>query len=221
MNWKAAVSGLAAAALLGGAAWVLLVSDVVGVARIEVVGRDRLPESQVVASAGVPLGFPMLRLDLDDLERKVKSIKQVETAEIVREWPGTLRISIKERVPLVMAEIAGRFVQIDRHGVAVEITATSPERRLPRLNVARIGPDDPATKSALTVLNTLPDEIVRRLSALEAPTPEGVTLRFTDGRSVIWGGPERAAEKLKALSALLRLRGTIYNVSSPGAVSVK
>ena len=48
-----------------------------------------------------------------------------------------------------------------------------------------------------------------------------VTLGLADGRSVRWGDPERAPDKIAVLVALLGQPGKVYDVSSPDLPTVR
>jgi len=93
---------------------------------IEVEGcQDVQPES-IRRLAGVLNGDPLLKVDLKAVHRKVISHPLVKEAIVVREFPGTLRISVKERVPV--AVVFGReFALVDGEGIVLSLHATYPE----------------------------------------------------------------------------------------------
>jgi cell division protein FtsQ len=45
-----------------------------------------------------------------------------------------------------------------------------------------------------------------------------VTLRLHDGKTVVWGGTDRAAVKARELAILMRDRARYFDVSAPGTV---
>jgi cell division protein FtsQ len=143
---------------------------------------------------------------------------------VERRWPTTVRVVVRERVPLVAVERDQRYYQMDRDGVIVLTTIRRP-RGLPVLVVANPGPADPATGAALKVRGGLPPRFVGRLAIIEAASPESVMLRFKAGMTVVWGAPERAAEKIRLIDALLatpagRSARTV-DVSSPEVVTTR
>ncbi|REE99691.1 cell division protein FtsQ [Thermomonospora umbrina] len=216
-------------AVLGAAGWVLLGSKLLVVRHVEVSGTRLVPRDRLVAEARIRLGLPMARLDTDAVRDRVRGVREVESAEVRRVWPGTVRIEVRERTPVVAVERSGRYFSLDRFGMTV---VDSPERpALPVLSVGAPGPDDPATRAALGVIGELPDGLARRLTGVEATSPESVTLRLGGERSgdqpltVVWGAPGRAAEKGRLVDALRRTSAgrtaRMIDVSSPEVVTTR
>lgn len=215
--------------VLAVAAWVLLGSQLLVVRQVEVAGAKLVHRDRLVAAAGIRLGLPLARLDTDEVRARVQRVREVESATVRRVWPGTVRIEVRERVPLVVVERAGRFWQIDRFGVTVTESAQRPAA-LPVLNVAAPRPGDPATDAALRVVQELPERLARRLTAVDAPSPESVTLRFsavgdTGPLTVVWGPPGRAEQKTRLVEALRRTpagrSAHTIDVSSPEVVTTR
>jgi cell division protein FtsQ len=223
-RWKAAFVALLVLGVLGTAAWVLLGSRLLVVRHIEVTGTKIVPRDRVTAVAQVPLGAPLVRLPTDAVRDRVAGIQEIESVRVERHWPATIRIVVRERVPVVVVERDRRYRQIDRFGVTV-ITSQVRPRRLPALVVANPGPADAATGAALKVWAALPPRFLRRLVAIDAPSPESVTLRLSAGTTIVWGAPERAADKLRLIDALTRTSAgraaRTIDVSSPEVVTTR
>ncbi|WP_329520145.1 cell division protein FtsQ/DivIB [Spirillospora sp. NBC_01491] len=223
-RWKVVFVTLLVVAVLGTVTWVLLGSRLLVVREVEVSGTRLASRDQVVAAAGIRLGLPMARLDTDEIRGRVERLREVESAEVERHWPATVRIVVRDRVPLVMVERGGRYHRLDRHGVTVA-DGTARPAGLPVLTVTSPGPSDPATLAALRVLTDLPGRLHRRLSEVEASSPESVTLRLSGDLTVVWGPAERSAEKIRLLDALQRTAAgraaRTIDVSSPEVVTTQ
>ncbi|XVQ13818.1 cell division protein FtsQ/DivIB [Spirillospora sp. CA-255316] len=223
-RWKAACVTLLVLGVLGTVAWVLLGSRLLVVRNVEVTGTALAPRDRIVATAGIRLGLPMARLGTGGVKARLERLREVESATVERHWPATVRIVVRERVPVAAVERAGRYYQLDRHGVAV---ADGPSRPpgMPALSSASPGPTDAATLAALRVLDDLPERLSARVSAVEAPSPESVTLRMAGGRTVVWGPAERSAEKVRLVEALQKSAAGRYartiDVSSPEVVTTR
>ncbi|MCT9930651.1 FtsQ-type POTRA domain-containing protein [Planotetraspora sp. A-T 1434] len=218
---RAAIATLLSGGVVGAATWVVFFSPVLGVRVVEITGNTVVPAEQLRLAAGVRTGTPLATVDLDAVEQRVEAVREVESARVERSWPGTVRVTVVERTPVAAVPLGrGRSVVVDRFGVALREVAVVPPR-LPVLRVQRFAAEDPATGSALTVLSRLPEDVLRRVREVRAPSPKSVTLTLTDGRTVVWGDARRAAEKGRLLLAVLGKPATSYDVSSPGVVTVK
>jgi cell division protein FtsQ len=223
-RWKVLFVGLFIFGVLGTATWVLLGSRLLVVRRIDVTGERLVSRQDVLTAAGVRLGEPLARLDTEVVRDRVEAVQAVETARVERRWPTTVRIVVRERTPIVVAQQGNRFLQIDRYGVTVVTSAARPHG-LPVLDVANPTQSDPSLRAGLSVVRALPSWFGRRVVGVEVLSPEAVTLRLTDGVIVVWGAPERGPEKLRLLHGLLGEsppRGVkTIDVSSPEVVTTR
>jgi cell division protein FtsQ len=209
---------------LAALAWVVLVSPLLAVDRVQVTGTQRLDPQQVVEVAAVARGTPLARVDVGETGQQVRSLAPVAEVRVRRVWPATLRIEVTERVAVAAALGGGAAggrggepgaLLLDKGGVGF---ATEPgvPAGLPRLEVAAPGPDDPTTEAALSVLLDLPPELAGQVTVVRASSPSDVSFGLLDGRTVVWGAPGDTATKAAAVTALLRMPGEVYDVSAPG-----
>ncbi|GAA0413582.1 hypothetical protein Acor_10790 [Acrocarpospora corrugata] len=224
--WRTAVAVLLAGGVVAVAGWVVFLSPVLGVREVAVAGAARIPAEQVRRAAGVPLDTPLVSVDLEAVRARVAALRDIESARVDREWPGTLLIAVVERVPLAAVPSPGKTTVVDRYGVVLDVVATEDAAtlvslRLPELRAHRFDPADPGIRAALAVLATLPESLSRRVKQVTAASAETVTLTLADGRTVVWGGPERTGDKSRILTALLRENAMTFDVSSPDVVTVK
>lgn len=223
-RWKVLFVGLFVAGVLGTATWVLLGSRLLVVRRIDVTGERLVSRAEVLAAARVRLGEPLARLDTGVVRDRVESVQAVETARVERRWPTTVRIVVRERTPIVVAQHDNRYLQIDRYGVTVVASAARP-RGLPVLDVANPTQSDPAMRAGLSVVRGLPSWLGRQVAGVDVPSTEAVSLRLADGITIVWGAAERGPEKIRLLHGLLSAsprRGVkTIDVSSPEVVTTK
>ncbi|MFC9974021.1 cell division protein FtsQ/DivIB [Spirillospora sp. NPDC127200] len=223
-RWKVAFVTLLVAVLVAAVGWVLLGSRLLVVRNVEVIGTSLAPRDRVVAAADVRMGLPMVRLGTGDMRDRVERLREVRSAKVERHWPATVRITVRERVPVAVVERAGRFYQLDRDGVTVADSAARPPR-LPALVAAAPGPADPAALAGLRVAAELPGALKQRLVEVSAPGPETVSLRLTGGLTVVWGAQGRTGEKARLLEALRKTAGgraaRTIDVSSPEVVTTR
>ena len=75
--------------------------------------------------------------------------------------------------------------------------------------------------TARLVLGELPPWLRHSVASVTAPDPDQVTLRLTDGITVLWGGTDRAGAKATELTVLMRAHMHYYDVSAQGSVLTK
>lgn len=209
---------LAVATPFAAVAWVLLGSPYLVVDKVVVTGEKRLSSADVLAAAQVRLGTPLARVDTVDVASRVRALGPVASVSVSRSWPGTLRVAVVEREPVAAVGSGKTWTLYDGTGTQLG-TATALPAALVRLQVASPGPDDAATRAALSVLQSLPKSLRLMVAAVTAPSAEQVGLVLRDGRKVVWGGASDGPAKATALIALLKLKGTVYDVSSPTVVT--
>ena len=186
---------------------------------IVITGLGAVTQDEVVTAAAVKQGTPLLQINTDDVAERVAAIRRVASARVQREYPSTLRITVVERVPIVVKDYPDGPHLFDRDGV--DFATAPPPPNLPYLEVDNPGPNDPPTKAALDVMTALRPEVAGQVARISAPSVAAITLTLADGREVVWGTTDRTEEKAQTLAALLTQPGHTYDVSSPDLPTVK
>jgi cell division protein FtsQ len=205
-------------ALFVGLGLLLYFTPIMAARNVVITGLGAVTQEEVIAAAAVKQGTPLLQVNTDDVAERVATIRRVATARVQREYPSTLRITVVERVPIVVKDYPDGPHLFDRDGVDF---ATAPPPNLPYLEADNPGPSDPSTRAALEVMTALRPEVAGQVARVSAPSVAAVTLTLVDGREVVWGTTERTEEKAQKLGALLTQPGHTYDVSSPDLPTVK
>jgi len=200
-------------------ALVLYFTPAMSARTIVVTGIGAVTREEVLDAARVRPGTPLLQINTSQVADRVAAIRRVASARVQRQYPSALRISIVERVPLVVKDFSDGPHLFDRDGV--DFATGPPPPALPYIDVTDPGPTDPATKAVLQVLIALRPEVLGQVSRIAAPSVASITLTLGDGRVVIWGTTDRTDEKAEKLGALLTQPGRTYDVSSPDLPTVK
>lgn len=193
--------------------------DVPGMTPADVPGTGGVTREEVIDVAQVRLGTPLLQIDTDAVADRVAGIRRVATARVQREYPSALRITIVERVPIVVKDYPDGPHLFDRDGV--DFATAPPPPGLPYIEVDNPGPADLPTRAALEVMTALRPEVLAQVSRIAAPSVASLTMTLADGRTVVWGTTDRTDEKAEKLGALLTQPGRVYDVSSPDLPTVK
>ncbi len=212
--------GLGLLVLLGALAWVVYASPYLAAQRIEVVGARRVSAEEVRRLAEQELGRPLARADVRGVEQRVGQLPPVAAVHVVRAWPHTLRVQVTERQVAAVVPNGDRYVLVDRAGVGFGEAPTAPPG-VPVIQAAAGRVDAPTLRGALDVLAALPRPILRQVRSIRVNTPDDVVLQLSGDVTVRWGSAERSADKATVLAALLRQKGTVYDVSAPDAPAVR
>jgi cell division protein FtsQ len=211
------------AAILAGMAWALLGSRLLVVRSVRVIGAGRaVSAAQVLAAAHVPHGLPLIRVNTGAIARQVDQLRQVQSAEVSRDWPSTVVITVQPRIPVFAVTAPGGYALVDRFGVSIRDVAARPPG-LPLLSVGYGAVSlrgNPAVLAAARVLAELPSRVAHRVRGVSAISSADVSVTLANGAVVVWGNTENAKVKAKELTLLMRRPAHTYDVSSPGTVMV-
>jgi cell division protein FtsQ len=219
------------ALVIGVLGWLVFVSPVLGVKRVEVTGVLVLTEEQIRAAAAVPLDLPLTRVDVAEVTRRVGALPPVLTVEVTRSWPNTLRVQVVERRPVAAvprtappdgaaAGTPAGFDLMDDEGVIFRTVPGKPGG-IATVRLQQPGPSDPATRSALVVLRALSEQLRAELVTLVVDGPARIRLELKKDRIVTWGDAAESELKAKVATALLAQAKNRIDVSAPEVVTFK
>ena len=215
LMWSALMS-----VLVVGIGLLLYFTPIMSARNIVVVGLGTVTQDEVTAAVGVAPGTPLLQVDTDAVAERVAAIRRVASARVQRQYPSTLRVTVVERLPVVVKDYPDGPHLFDKDGVDFA-TAPPPPVGVPYLDADNPGPRDAPTKAALQVMTALRPEVAGQVARIAAPSVAAITLTLIDGRTVVWGTTDRTDEKALKLGALLTQPGKTYDVSSPDLPTVK
>jgi cell division protein FtsQ len=206
--------------VLGGLAWLVYGTSVLGVRDVRVEGAETLTALEVEQAAAVPMREPLASLDVDAIRARVRALPPVDRATVSRGLPGTVVIEVVERQPVAAVPAGKEFQLIDDDGVPYR-TVVRPPAGLPVARLSNPGPRDVNTRAALTVLAALSSQLRGQLVAVTVAAPARIQLDLRGDRTVIWGDDTQSDTKSQVATALLRRRGDVIDVSAPSVVTIK
>ena len=142
------------------------------ISKISITGTKRCDLKKIEEFTNSTYGRCILKVNLSDLHRKIKSIGWVKRVSVRRILPNTLQIAIQERVPFGIIEADQRYL-VDKEGVLIApvqdqkvwdlplITGLSGERFLMSRRI-----DSYSLNSALKVLKLMQDLKAQWLSGV-------------------------------------------------------
>jgi cell division septal protein FtsQ len=217
--WRWVLVGLLATTLLVGGTWLVFFSSVLSVEEVSVTGTSYLTPEQVEKAAGVPVGRPLARVDLQTVEARVEAMPAVEDATVSRSWPHGVAIAVEERTAVAVVTVGGTVTGMDAKGVLFRDYPQQP-KDLPDIRTSG-STDQQVRRETASVVAALPPEIARQVDHLQVSSIDQITLVLRDGRTVLWGSAEESATKAKVLEVLLKRPGSTYDVSVPAQPTIR
>jgi cell division protein FtsQ len=213
--WRLAAWAVGTALVLAGLVWLVAFSPVLAVRAVEVVGVPSAEVAPITRLAAVPMGTPMVRVDDEAIADRVRQLATLANVSIERSWPSTLVIHASPRVPvLVVKNPKGQLHVVDSRGVAYAQVRTAP-KGVPMVDAASDAAlSKDALLAAVDVVEVLPPALQRQTTKVTVSGANLVTLRVR-GTTVVWGGVGQPEKKLTVMSALLKTRPKLIDVSAP------
>lgn len=223
---RALLVSFGALVLVGGGVWALYGSNWFRVERVGVSGTEVLTPDEVERVAAVPVGAPMVSVDTDSIEARLRErLPRIDTVDVVRSWPHGIGLKVTERKPVLLMEKGGKFTEVDAGGVRFATVSKAPAG-VPRLvlDVAaspslRRFDEDRLLGEAVGVTGELPEKIARDARVVRITSYDSITLELGRGRTVFWGSGEDGAVKARVLTALMKAtpKAGHFDVSAPTA----
>lgn len=219
LTWRYVVATVALLVLVGLGGYALYFSSWLQAEGVELVGNDLVSDQQLLATAEVPTGRPLARVDIAAVEKRVKSLAAIERVDVSRQWPHEVRIEVVERTPIAVLDLGSRVVALDEDGASFPAPARV-RKGLPRVKVGP-GASSEALREGAAVVGALDPEVAALVDHVEVRTVDEILLHLRDDRLVRWGSAEQSDDKAAVLLELLGRKAQTYDVSVPGSPTTR
>ncbi|MGQ4384197.1 cell division protein FtsQ/DivIB [Streptomyces sp. SAS_270] len=218
---------LVAVVLLGaGATWLLYGSKWLRVEHVSVSGARVLTAQQVREAADVPVGSPLISVDTDAIEQRLRrKLPRIDSVDVVRSWPHGIGLKVTERTPVLVVEKGAKFVEVDAKGVRFATVSEAP-KGVPTLELTVSGsaglrrfPVGRLVREAVGVAADIPAAVARDTRVVKVRSYDAISLELKGGRTVAWGSGEKGGLKGRTLTALMKAApgARHFDVSVPTA----
>lgn len=206
------IAGGVAAVLIVGGVYVGGWTSLMGVKTVEVQGASTVDAQQLIDTAAITPGTPMMRANLRAATARIADLPQVSSVDVERVWPRRVVITVTERGAVAMQKSGSGWELLDDNGNPFALAPSKP-KDLPTIERS----EDPATNTAmLEVLAGLTPEIRAEVVTVSAASPNAVRLTLRGDDAVVnWGSPEMSEFKSEVLAVLLQTEAGWYDVSNP------
>ncbi|MEU9008271.1 FtsQ-type POTRA domain-containing protein [Streptomyces sp. NPDC048479] len=206
--------------------WVLYGSHWLRVESVTTTGTKVLTPEEVLAAAAVPVGAPLISVDTDAIETRLRhKLPRIDSVDVVRSWPDGIGLNVTERKPILLIEKGAKFIEVDAKGVRFATVDKAP-KAVPRLELTveqspslrRFGMDR-LLAEAVRVRGELPGEVAADTRVVTVRSYDYISLELSRDRTVVWGSAEEGEAKARALTALMKAapKARHFDVSAPTA----
>ncbi|MER7111447.1 cell division protein FtsQ/DivIB [Streptomyces sp. NPDC000229] len=214
--------------LLASAVWLFYGSAWLRVEQVTTSGTRVLTPAEVKAAAAVPVGAPLVSVDTEEIEERLRrALPRIHSVDVVRSWPDGIGLNLVERTPVLLVEKGGKFTEVDAEGVRfATVDAAKAPKGVPLLELTagqspslrRFGAGR-LTAEAVGVAGDLPAQVAEDTKVLRVRSYDSITLELTGDRTVVWGSGEDGDAKARALVALMKAapKAGHFDVSAPTA----
>ena len=199
------------------AAGVAAASQFVSVKDVKVNGTVSQDPGAVRDASGIGSGDRMAGVDTGEAAASVSNLPWVDTVTVSKDWPSTVTISVTEYTAVGVIDDGGTPVVVDPAGRQF-LRDTEPEGAV---KIVAQASDQEAVTAAAESLAALPEEIRGRVTEVDAPAADSVTLKIDEDREIFWGTSDRADEKAEATRVVLTREEPRWNVSNPAQPAVR
>lgn len=220
---------LLSAVVLAGAAtiWLLYGSPWLRVEKVSVSGVRVLTDQQVRDVADVSIGSPLISVDTDAIEARLRrKLPRIDAVDVVRSWPHGIGLKVTERTPVLILKNTGnggKYVEVDAKGVRFATVSAAPkgvpalELAVSRSAVLRRFPVDRLVREAVGVAGDIPAAVRRDTRVVKVRSYDSISLELSGGRTVEWGSGEKGRAKARTLTALMKAApgARHFDVSAP------
>ena len=172
--------------------------------RVEVRAGTHVPRARIVELSGVSRGTNVLWLDEVTVERRLEAEPWIARAEVVAEFPSTVRISVIERTPVAVASDGVHASLMASDGTSLGVAKRDPT--MPTIRLAARGSVDgpaPGPEGAARAVGAMTPALRDRVNRVLVRLDGSLEFRIEDGPVVRYGAPSDVAAKARAISRML------------------
>ena len=201
-------------------------TPVFGARVVEVHGEEQLGPRQVLRAADIGLGTNVMHLDEAEIEARLEMERWISDATVETSLPGTIRISVTERNPVMVTELDGTHRMVAGDGTVLGLAPWS--NGLPEVAaVDGVPASTDVIRTAGAVVRAMAPALRARVGSVLV-APDGSISLIVDGQvDVRYGVLDSTSAKAQVLRAILEYadlerRGLLsIDVSAPAAPNAR
>lgn len=146
--------GISVFCILVAGCMALLLTPIFSVETIIVTGNKTISTEEIILGSGIVRGSNIFSINLGAVKKKISYMSGIDTVQVKRSLPSTIRITVTEGNPIVYVENMGDLVGLTADGKVVEIISAGslpssvPEPPAEEGEAADGEPEEPVTEDA-------------------------------------------------------------------------
>lgn len=217
MTLRRRITLAVAATVVAAAVQLFWFSSVFDVRTVTVIGERYTTVSQIRQAAGIEIGMPVARVNIERATAAIEAIRQVRSAEVRRGLPHSIVITVHERTAIAVSTAGDdKWWLVDAEGVTFQQVPKAPAG----LTIVQAYTEYMRGIGARMSAG-MPAWLRERVAQVVVYAPEDIRLEMRNGKVVRWGSEERPARKAEVLKVLLTVPARFYDVSAPDAPATK
>jgi cell division protein FtsQ len=188
-----------------------LYSPLVGVRTVSIEAPAHLDAAEVRSAALLSRGTPMIKVNTEAVARRIEALPLVASAQVTKQWPGTIRISVTERRAVVAAKAAdGSWRTVDVTGRVLQGGADQPAMPVIEGPAPAGAPGEFVPAQAATAVRAgaaMSPPLIPLVKVIRWDADGAATLILGSGVPVRLGVSEQLTQQFISLSALLPALG--------------
>ncbi|SDL56153.1 cell division protein FtsQ/DivIB [Tessaracoccus oleiagri] len=212
-TWSRVVVAATATVLVAALVWLFFFSDTFRTRAGTVEGNALVSADDVLATAAIPTGMPLVLVDTEPIEARVLELPEVRSVTVARDFPDAVRITVEERAAVYQLQDGGTHSWVDADGIVFRTNqASDPELPVVRVSGER---DERILADIATVVRAIPPAVAGQVERVDAASVDRIQITLADDRTVVWGSADDSDLKSRVLTPLLGVDAKVYDVSAP------
>jgi len=187
-------------------------SSFFSVASIEVIGAKEVNGADIISISGLTKGENILKIDRVEAEKMISMNSMIASVQIDKKLPRTVKVIIKERIPVALVPVAGGLMQIDIDGFVLRKDGELGQESLPIIT----GLDFPDTLAVgkkleseklvmgLKMIAQMDDTAKKEIAEIDVFDPQKLRAFTVQGAEVRLGNGDGFQEKFSKFLQVLK-----------------
>ncbi len=149
---------------------IFLNSGLFAVKSIEVTGNSQLTDAEIILGSGIRLNQSIFMVQSRRIEAGLKKSPWIGEVRIVKKYPDTVELLVRERVPFGVLMYRGNGLLISEDGMVLQLMDKDRRMPLPRITGIKLGAAklgrmiaDPDLEAAIRIIKLAGPEIARTI----------------------------------------------------------